>query len=78
MSVVQCVVWVCPTEGCGNYFASSSVGDLAVWNTNAHGVKRFQRSRCPVCWSTRQEEVHRVPFIIGINPAPGVEEAVTA
>jgi hypothetical protein len=76
MSVVQCVVWVCPTEGCGNYFASSSVGDLAAWNTTASGVKRFQRSRCPVCF-TRGIQVQRIPFIIGVNPAPGVEEAIT-
>ena len=40
-------VWICPTEGCGNYYASSSAGDLAqAWNIDAKGQRTFPRSRC--------------------------------
>jgi hypothetical protein len=74
MTVVQCQVWVCPTPGCGNYFASSASGDLSKWNTDAYGNNRFLRSRCPVC-ATHGMEVHRVPFIIPLNPTAVVEAA---
>lgn len=45
-------VWVCPT--CGNYFGSSSTGDLnQKVATKSKGEISFPRTRCPDCGDTR-------------------------
>lgn len=59
---VDLTVWVCPTNGCGNYYAASSAGDLrTTMNVEPNSSKTtFPRSRCPDC-KTRGREVDRVP-----------------
>lgn len=57
-------IWICPTEGCGNYFASSGAGDLTqAWNLDQHGKRTFKRSRCPAC-HVRGVDVDRVAHLI--------------
>lgn len=52
------VVWLCPN--CGNYYASSSIGDLhEEWNEHK-GQKTFRRSRCPTPACAKQD-IHREP-----------------
>lgn len=47
---MKVTVWICPSFGCGNYFASSSVGDLSTdYNTDAKGELTFPRAQCPDC-----------------------------
>jgi hypothetical protein len=54
-------IWVCPTEGCGNYYGSAHAGDLdTLWNFDAKGQKTFHRSRCPDCWRRDHISVDRV------------------
>jgi hypothetical protein len=58
---VNVTLWMCPTEGCGNYFASSHAGDLTeAWNLDQYGRRTFKRSRCPDC-HVRGVDVDRVP-----------------
>lgn len=45
-------IWICPR--CGNFYGSSSAGDLrASMNTDAKGRETFPRSRCPDCQTER-------------------------
>jgi hypothetical protein len=47
---VRVVLWVCPTPGCGNYYASSSAGELDTeWNHDAKGKPTSARAQCPDC-----------------------------
>jgi hypothetical protein len=49
---MNATVWMCPTPGCGNYFASSTAGDLTqAWNLDQYGKRTFLRSRCPDCFN---------------------------
>lgn len=59
---IDITVWVCPTPGCGNYYASSSAGDLSqLFNVKPNSSeKTFPRSRCPDCRDAGRGEVDRV------------------
>ena len=68
-------VWVCPTEGCGNYFASSTSGeDLDKQITGHRGMngehnapdRHHTRATCPDCWD-RGNRVERVPISTRLN-----------
>lgn len=75
-------VWMCPTEGCGNYFASSSAGerlDEAV--TGDRGMngefntpdRHHTRATCPDCWDRgeRGVQIERIPVSVEVAvPAP--------
>jgi hypothetical protein len=57
---MRVTLWICPSFGCGNYFGSSSAGDLdAEFNTTARGEPTFPRSRCPIC-ATKGRDVKRL------------------
>jgi hypothetical protein len=59
---MRITVWICPTAGCGHYYASSTAGDLhGEFNTNSKGQPTFPRSRCPDCRRRTHQEVDRVP-----------------
>jgi hypothetical protein len=49
--MMRITVWVCPTPGCGNFYAASAEQrDLREeWNTDAKGARTFPRSQCPDC-----------------------------
>jgi hypothetical protein len=60
------VVYACPTPGCGNYFGSSSSGDMAevMGQSNGNFEPRpesswFKRVECPDC-RQRGKKVERV------------------
>lgn len=70
-------IWVCPTEGCGNYFGSSSTGDLNVpapprTEDRAPIAKemgrpyRHTRANCPDC-RRRGVDAERVPTTLNIE-----------
>lgn len=45
---IEVTVWVCPR--CGNYFGSTSTGNLRkFWNRDHKGKKTHRRSECPNC-----------------------------
>jgi hypothetical protein len=47
---VHATIWICPTPGCGNYYAASSAGDLAEsYNLDKNGQRTFRRADCPDC-----------------------------
>lgn len=54
------VIWICPD--CGNYYASSSAGDLSTdFNKKLNsGQPTFARSKCPDC----PGEVHRERVVV--------------
>ena len=68
---IQIIVFVCPTEGCGNYYASSifQPGDPALTEVqkrrDEEGVKSdtHPRVECPAC-RVRGINVNRVPFVV--------------
>lgn len=65
MASIQITVWVCPTPGCGNYFASSGapdlsqektgkkVEDVAEWEKKTGQRHTHMRSACPDCKALR-------------------------
>lgn len=64
-------VWLCPN--CGDYFGSSSAGDLsAEWNTSKNGTPLFPRNRCPACHDMR------VPCTLEIELVPKEAEGEVA
>jgi hypothetical protein len=66
------IVWVCPNTTCGNYYASSSAGDLTqLYNHNLKGEPTFPRSRCPDC----QEERVKCGVVIELIEKEEVEES---
>jgi hypothetical protein len=57
---VRATIWICPTPGCGNYYAASNAGDLAEsYNLNHNGQRSFNRAECPDC-RIRGTQVQRV------------------
>jgi hypothetical protein len=66
---VQVAVWVCPTPGCGNWYGSSSAGDLARAETRAPngGPVTSTRDECPSCRG-RGKRVRRVRHVLAIQP----------
>lgn len=58
---VEVEVWVCPTPGCGNYFASRAEGDLRQSHNREpnHGKATTSRAECPDC-RDRGDRVERV------------------
>jgi hypothetical protein len=65
---MNATVWMCPTPGCGNYFASSTAGDLTqAWNLDQYGKRTFLRSRCPDCFNRDRTEVQRVPVNVRLR-----------
>lgn len=70
-------VWVCPTEGCYDYFGSSSAGDLRREKTypRAEGTFEYERvhgqryvctrATCPSC-RQRGLEVERIPHTVTV------------
>jgi hypothetical protein len=67
---VRVTVWTCPTPGCGNYYGSSSAGDLfESFNQDAQGRPTFPRSRCPDC-RQRGLDVDRQPHTLEARDGP--------
>jgi hypothetical protein len=66
---VQVAVWVCPTPGCGNWYGSSSAGDLARAENRAPngGPVTSTRDECPDC-KVRGKRVRRVRHMVAIQP----------
>lgn len=69
---MRVTVWVCPTPGCGHYYAAPSAGDLASrpipvnrQNGQAEG-SLGTLSRCPDC-ASRGEYVDRVPRTVDLD-----------
>jgi hypothetical protein len=72
-------LWLCPTRGCGNYYASSSSADRdlgaekIVRSSMQHGVGETpgtvigNRGICPDC-KQRGEIVQREPLVIDVSP----------
>lgn len=69
---VPVIVYICPTEGCGDHYASPDFrpdrADLDSKQTrrsqNSGGVEETHpRKQCPAC-RTRGKSVDRVPFIV--------------
>jgi hypothetical protein len=64
-------IWVCP-NGCGNYFGSSSAGDLASqMNTDLKHNPTFTRAQCPTCRTLKpgEQAPERVPLRV-VVPVP--------
>lgn len=58
---VPFIIYVCPTEGCGNYYGSTNMADMETVQTDKHMQPTFPRKRCPDCWQRSKEMVMRVP-----------------
>ena len=68
--IVTIAVYVCPTEGCGNYFGASGMGDMESQQTDVHlQQETFPRKRCPDCM-LRGNEVNRKLVVTKINVEP--------
>jgi len=72
---MKVTVWICPSFGCGNYFASSSAGDLgAEFNTNQRHEPTFSRAQCPDCRRQgRNVQRLKVVFEDGLDGARNVD-----
>ncbi len=59
-------VYVCPTEGCGNYYGSSSMGrledavNLGAIGSDYAGQATSRRDRCPTCGAARVRRYARL------------------
>lgn len=79
------IVWVCPTDGCGNYYAASSAGDLAVKvkpvsaQSGALPGSRGLRSACPECpeCAARGLDVDRLPHEFTLTGDAGTVTTVS-
>lgn len=68
-------IFVCPTDGCGNYFASSSqetrmqtvVGQKGVNFEPRPASMHHKRQECPDCRS-RGKRVERVEMTLNVDP----------
>lgn len=60
-------VYVCPTDGCGDYYGSAMMGDMETVQMDKHSKPTFPRKRCPQCWTLRKAEVMRVPMTFAID-----------
>lgn len=81
---MQIVIYACPTEGCGNYYGSSSARDLTQEITGQFG-QNFER-RPPEMWHSRAQcpdcraqgkQVERVPVVLNIE-VPAAAQSVAA
>jgi hypothetical protein len=67
---MQVEIWICPTEGCGNYYASSSMRGVdltAEANKSLVGFDdRHTRSKCPDCRVRGDGEVDRVLTLVEV------------
>lgn len=69
-------VWACPTEGCGNHYASSGAGDLSTQIVGQRGMnfeptpeRERPRAHCPDCWA-RGKLVMRRPIAVQLETTP--------
>lgn len=87
MVPMQVTIYVCPTEGCGNYYGSNTMPPLEeCWTgpktEDRHNVhypgtppgKRHTRAECPDCRTRGRGSVQRVPVTLTI-PQPGLAPA---
>lgn len=72
---MEVTVWVCPTPGCGSYYASRSAGDLMSRRTGGRGPngehypgREHSMSECADC-RDRGRPVDRIPVLLDI-PIP--------
>lgn len=64
--IVKVLLYICPTEGCGNYYGSSAMGNMENIQTDSHMRATFPRKRCPDC-HIRGRDVMREPVMINVE-----------
>lgn len=79
-------IWACPTDGCGNYYASSAVvgqnldtemSGGAGMNGEKYPERAHTRAQCPDC-RDRGLEVERIPIAVDLTSRISDTTAATA